>query len=72
MSDQDNNYKIQDTRYKIQDTGESRFHGEREREKIRLKDSREWDSASEAKQLGVRPVVGSPKLKFLVFKLKAI
>ena len=23
-------------------------------------------------QLGVRPVVGSPKLKFLVFKLKAI
>ena len=25
-----------------------------------------------AAQLGVRPVVGSPKLKFLVFKLKAI
>ena len=25
-----------------------------------------------AKQLGVRGVVGSPKLKFLVFKLKAI
>ena len=26
----------------------------------------------EVVQLGVRPVVGSPKLKFLVFKLKAI
>jgi hypothetical protein len=51
--------KIIITRYKIQDTGESRFHGEREREK----DSREGDAAASEAAVTLGAVEAARRLR---------